>query len=186
MKPSKGGGISFDLSLAAIFIKTDFTPVIPNLSVGVKYGISDRFNLGVDISPGLILVKGILVAEPYLVYRLRDEAGFIPAINLYSIIPTLLSFETGRVTAYPLLGLLPRFDIGPVGAYLAVEAQYNRNWSDLGSDIRFNARGGLDIRFSENFTMGAEAGVNRIGETSVLYGWTNGQPIVKIGFGFGQ
>lgn len=176
------GRLGFELSGSGVLTGTHIAPVIPSLSIGMKYGLSDSLNIGLSVTPGFLFLNKTVLFEPYLVVNLLRQHGLVPTVNFYSVLPALVSFETFELRSYPLVGILPRY-AGPVfGGYLAAEALYDRTIGRPDLPIKFNLRLGLDVRITESFSIGLEGGYNDIGTESELYGWRLGQPIVKLGF----
>lgn len=160
---------------------SNWTPVIPNLNMGLKYGVSNKVNVGLELSPLMIFIDGIILFEPYIVYNFLDQRDYIPRTSVYAIFPTLVTFSKSDAQTYPLLGLHTAYKINRLQYSLGTELLANF-YSKEAIDLKNNVFLGIEYYCKKPRSFQIELGVNDIGAKNEIFGWKIGQPFIKIGF----
>lgn len=181
-KVIKSGEVDVEVSLGGAFFRYTSIPLpLPNLGIGIRYGITDDVNLGAKVFP-LYLVFNTIQITPYGVFKLYDSSDFwIPSFNVYSEINSLVYFPIQvpiQAVFYPLIGISSVWESSWGTIYIPLEISL-----DLYNDrrpIKFNLGVGVDFSIFENFDLTLELRVNSIGNIYLPLGNMVGVPALFI------
>jgi hypothetical protein len=160
---------------------SNWSPIIPNFNTGIKYGLSDNVNIGLEMSPLMIFVDGLFLTEPYIVINITKQHLFLPRTSFFSKVPLLVTFAQKDAQVYPLIGLHLSYKVNRLQYSLGTELLFNFYQKDK-IDLKNNMFIGLEyFRKNRPSSISIESGVNSIGEQNKIYGWKWGAPFVRIG-----
>ncbi|MGC8870462.1 MAG: hypothetical protein ACP5PT_05175 [Brevinematia bacterium] len=150
------------LTIGGSFFKyLPFYAPLPNVGIGLKYGILDNINIGVNLHPLMLYFNSLLI-EPYTAFSIyKSDNIFIPSVNGYISINSLAYFNLIGVNFYPLIGEVNIWKINNVLIYVPFEVSF-----DFYSDIRkvkFNMGIGTEIPILEKVYLSAEFRINSVG-----------------------
>lgn len=178
-KVIRNGELEIEGILGGAFFKYTFIPLpLPNLGVGVRYGVTDDFNVGIKVFPIYALFNTVQVV-PYGVFRLYESHHqLLPSINLYSELNSLIYFSPIQGVSYPLIGGAPiwRFKWGSV--YLPCEVSFDF-YNDR-KPFKFNLGLGMNSLLFTHFEVSIEVRVNSIGNIYLPLGSMVGVPVLVV------
>jgi hypothetical protein len=152
-------------------------PVLPSMSVGARYGVTDRITIGGDwIIPPIIFDAAVLSLNPHFVFQPLRAQGPFPALNTYLELPLLLSLREKEIRAYPLLGMVARKEWKKLALYPLVEFSFTDNL-----ELHTNARLGMEFKLRTSLKLNLEAGVDNIGHPNPFGNITFGYPALHVG-----
>lgn len=158
-------------------------PAVPNVNVGLRYGLTDFLNAGTSLNPLTLLVEGTIMAEPYVVLGLVRNHRQRPSANLHLSFPVLMSPPNGEVVCFPVIGLTPTWPFDRSFWYMTVESSFDRKQYEGGIDPHLTVRGGWEHVLNARLSLTIEGGLANIGRESIITNADYGQPILGIGLG---
>mgnify|MGYP006284005453 CR=1 FL=1 len=177
-----GGAIEPEIAASALIgnPKEGF-PAVPNVNVGVRYGVTDVLNVGASLNPMTLLVEGTVMAEPYAVLGVVRQKARRPSVNLHGSFPLLISPPNREVVCFPLLGLTPSWTTDRSIWYVTFEGSFDKKTYERGIDPHFTVRGGWESALQPRLSLVLEAGLANIGRESIITNADFGQPILAVG-----
>jgi hypothetical protein len=158
------------------------SPVIPNLELGLGYGLTDRISIGGSWAVLPILTKEIIFAgNPYIVGQVLPAYSMWPSINLYGSLPFFIPLKMGGLKVVPLVGGVIRKEWGRFGMYPVVECSFDSDVFQNKLDVHTNARIGFDWITLKKTSFTLEFGIDDIGYRNYGGNLTYGYPCINIG-----
>lgn len=178
-KVVKTGEFDVEISLGGAFFKYTFVPLpLPNLGVGMRYGIVDNLNVGIKVFPLYVLFNTLQIT-PYGVVKIYEsQQGWIPSVNVYSEINSLVYLSPIQGVFYPLVGVSSVWGFNWGDVYLPLEVSF-----DFYNDrrpVKFNLGIGANIFVFEKFDLAIELRVNSIGNIYLPLGNMVGVPALFV------
>ena len=173
---------ALETSVDIIFTDPDnWSPLVPNINLGIKYGITHSFNVGGIVSVFTPFVDGIILVEPYVVYNVITEKKRHPGFRIYCIFPTVVSCPKREAQLYPTLGFYTNYKYKQFQYALGSEFLLNA-YNKTKDKVRYDIFTGIDYYTRKNNSIALEFGIDDIGQKNKIHGWTFGRPVLKIGY----
>ncbi|MCS7299360.1 MAG: hypothetical protein RMJ37_05330 [Spirochaetia bacterium] len=178
-KVVESGKFEIELTVGgAFFYYTSIPLPLPNVGLGVRYGVIDRFNIGGRVYP-LSTLFGSLLFETYIVGEVYESSDtYIPSINVYSLLNYLAFLGYFDMTFYPLVGTVGVWKFGWGSVYVPLEVSFD--FYSQRRPVKFNLGVGLDFFVTDNFGISAELRVNSIGNIYLPLGNMVGVPVFFV------
>lgn len=151
----------------------------PNIGFGIKYGLSDKLNLNMNVISPIMASDNLIIFEPSLIANIIEKRGFVPRVTCYLSIPTLYSLKQSEFKAYPLIGVAPKYEWGKWGVYGAIEmlSEFRNNPKTI--NLKLNIKTGIEYKINEKWALDIETGINNVGYKSPIADF--GYPVLFFG-----
>ncbi len=178
------GSFASEVSVVTFLSGAEYaaSPVIPNIEIGLRYGLTDRITVGGTWAGLPLLTKNaILVGNPFIVGQIVPPNKHLPSVNLYCATPFLIPLRLGDFKIVPLLGAVFREEWGRFGLYPIVECSFDSDMFEDKIDLHTNVRLGFDWVSRKETTFTIECGIDNIGYRYYGGNLTYGFPCLHFG-----
>ena len=154
---------------------------IPNLDFAMRYGLTDRVNIGTTWHPLALALNGSIFIEPFGVFKVVKQKRFIPSVNTCIGLPLLFFAPKMGLKVFPLVGICPNYKYDRWEWYGSYEASFDSKPFDKGIDIHSTVKIGSScvIKHREIFL---EIGLQNIGHESWINNSHVGLPTISLGY----
>lgn len=171
--------VEAELSIGgAFFYYTSLPLPLPNLGLGIRYGVHEKINLGIRAFP-LLLTFNTFQTTPYTVFSILENSNsIIPSLNAYGEINFVIYLGKPELIFFPLAGLCSIWKLSSLNIYLPIEVSL-----DIYSQrrpVKFNIGIGSEFRIIENLNVSLELRLNSIGNIYLPLSTTVGIPVLLI------
>ena len=177
------GSVEPDISIGMFLSGAPYaaSPVVPNLDLGLRYGLTDRITIGGSWSPIPIFTKEVIfVKNPFLAGQVLPPYKMLPSVNMYLAVPFFIPLRLGEFKAVPLVGVVIRKEWGQFGMYPIVESAFDSDVFENKINVHTNARLGIDWTTLNKTAFTLELGMDNIGYRNFLGNLTYGIPCIHI------
>jgi hypothetical protein len=180
------GNLEIGSELAVIIgsFKAPGIPVLPNLGLNVRYGLTDRLNIGGSIYPFYLTANKTLGIEPFFAGSIFPHGRFAPALLAYLETPIFFNFTQGKAFAFPLGGLAVNYEFARLIPYACWEFAVDPDANGRYRDLHANARIGVSRRSSRGIWTTIELGLHDMERRSFITNQGVGFPCVQLGVSF--
>jgi hypothetical protein len=136
------------------------------LSLGLRYGITDFFNVGMSVNSLSFPLQKTLdyfATEPYLVFRLVKQKSHRPDLNLHLTLPITISTVNHSSVVYQRCGLTAAYTFEGASWYTSVECHF-RLKEEKSDGYLLSFRSGIEIQANPWFSHFYEAGFTSVAE----------------------
>jgi hypothetical protein len=159
-------------------------PVVPNIGVSTKYGITDRINTGGNLYPLYLFANKTISIEPYLAGCLLKQKGDFPAVITYMEFPVFINFDYWEAFIFPLFGIVLKYEFTGFIPYAGYELALDPNMEGKYRDLHSNIRVGISRPTSRKIWISLEISLNDIGIRSFITNHSVGYPCIQFGISF--
>jgi hypothetical protein len=157
---------------------------VPNLNLGMRYGITDRLNIGMSIDPLILSVRGITMVEPYIVVSLIKQKYWFPSLNIHSSFPSLIAPKSRDLRIFPEIGLTPNYIYKRWSWYSTFSLSMDSKTYSNGIDPHYSLCIGTAYQMNDRLALAFESGLGNIGRPSILTNASYGQPAIAFGVNY--
>ncbi len=178
---SLGGAFTYLVSIFSLP-----TP-LPNVNLGVRYGISDDVNVVVRTQPMLIMFNSTIFETTgvFRVLKKQENYWYVPNINIHSGINWFVNWVEPGFAFYPLIGINSIWSISQhIDIYVTSEISLDLKLFKKPVDYKINIALGSTFDITENISLNPELRINSIGNLYALLNTFIGVPCVFISISY--
>lgn len=157
---------------------------VPNLNLGMRYGITDKLNIGLSADPLILLVDGITMVEPFVVMSLLKQKHSCPAVNIHFSFPSLIAPKSKDLRIFPQIGLTPVYMYNRWSWYSTFSLSMDSKTYSHGIDPHYGLQIGSTFQLTNRLALAFEAGLENIRKPSILTNASYGQPAIVLGMNY--
>jgi hypothetical protein len=159
-------------------------PVIPNIGLSTKYGITDRINIGGNLYPFYLFANKTIGIEPHFAGCLLEQGKYFPTVITYMEFPVFINFDYWEAFTFPLWGIVLNYGFGRYIPYIGYELAVDPNQDGKYPDFHNNVRAGISRQTSRKNWITLELSLNDIGVRSFITNNGIGFPCIQFGISF--
>jgi hypothetical protein len=171
-------------SQASLVVGGSGFPVLPNIGLSSKYGITNRINIGSNLYPLYLFANKTISFEPYLAACLIQQQLKFPAVITYVEFPVFINLDCWEVFSFPLFGIVLNYEFTRFVPYIGYELAVDRNTERRYRDFHNNVRVGISRQTTRKNWISLEVSLNDIGKRSFITNQSVGYPCIQFGISF--
>ena len=159
-------------------------PVVPNAGLALRYGLTDRFNVGGTTYPFYLIAHETIGFEPYCSGKLLSQGMKWPSVISYFKLPLFLNFPEWNAFAFPVGGLTFNYAFGGILPYVGYEIAVDPDAEGVYRDVHHTVRSGISWKTARGRWLSVELSLNSIGTPGFITNHPIGYPCINFGCSF--